>query len=144
LKHSKILFKYDESTEGSYEVESVWAVPDGQNYKLDNIPFYARGVALDDLVIAAAEDDEVLWYRGVVRPSGRSTIRLWFSRVEDVQTVRDELRKLGCASEISNLPRLVAVDIPSSISYAAIKGFFDRGEAAGQFEYEEACLGQPM
>ncbi len=55
------------------------------------------------------------------RASGHSTIRLWFTSASDVPEVRDELKRIGCASELSDLPRLVAVDIPPGIAYANVK-----------------------
>jgi hypothetical protein len=141
--HVKILFKYDGATDDQYEIESIWAIPRSEGYELDNIPFYARLVALGDIVSATRGDDGELWYDGLVRPSGHSTVRLWFAHENDVQRTRDELRALGCLSELSELPRLVAVDIPPDIPYSLVKSKLDEGERGGRFEYEEACLAQP-
>ena len=44
---------------------------------------------------------------------------------------------------MSDLPRLVAVDVPPHVPYEGIKTFLEQGEQAGQFEYQEACLGSP-
>jgi hypothetical protein len=68
-------------------------------------------------------------------------VRLWFANENCVPQVRDELTRMKCASELSNLPRLLAVDIPESVPYAAVKAYLDQGEGAGTFEYQEACLG---
>lgn len=48
---------------------------------------------------------------------------------------------MGCGSEISDSPRLVAVDIPQNIEYGLIKKYLDDGELSGKWDYEEACLG---
>jgi uncharacterized protein DUF4265 len=142
VAHVKILFKYDGGTAGQYEVESMWALPHSDGYQLDNIPFYAREVASGDVVMARRGLAGELWYDRLVKPSGHSTIRLWFARPEDVQQTRDELRALGCPSELSELPRLVAIDVPPSVPYSSVKTKLEQGERAGLFEYEEACLGQ--
>ena len=138
--HVKILFEFaDES--GAIELESMWAIPTDTGYKIDNIPFYAREVACNDIVSATPDADGMLRFTGLVAASGHSTIRLWFADEANVPAVRALLRKKGCSTEV-DLPRLVAVDIPPSVPYPTIRGYFDEQEAAGVFEYEEACLGQ--
>ena len=142
MAHVKILFRYDGDTAGQYELESMWALPHSDGYQLDNIPFYAREVANGDVVTAQRGSDGELWYDKLVKPSGHSTIRLWFARPEDVQQTRDELRALGCPSELSELPRLVAVDVPPNVPYSSVRAKLEQGEREGLFEFEEACLGQ--
>jgi hypothetical protein len=130
-----------ESSAGENETETMWTLKREDGYEIDNIPFYVKELALGDVVSARVEVDGTLWFSKLVRPSGHSTIQLWFSSEHDVQPVRDELKRMGCASEVSDLPRLIAVDVPPSVSYAKVKEFLDRQERAGTFEYQEACLG---
>ncbi|MEZ4302549.1 MAG: DUF4265 domain-containing protein [Polyangiaceae bacterium] len=139
-RYVKVLLEI-EGTSGAREAESVWAVEEEGGYRLDNIPFYARGFACGDLVSAAPDPDGTLRCTGLLAASGHSTLRLWFSDENHVQAVRDQLRMSGCASEL-DLPRLVAVDVPPSISYSTIRSYLDEKEGAGVLEYEEACLGQ--
>jgi hypothetical protein len=136
----KLRFPF-ETAEGGEETETLWVIKREDGYEIDNIPFYAKEVALGDVVSAKPDANGVLWYSELVRPSGHSTLQLWFSRQEDVESVREALRQRGCASELSDLPRLVAVDVPPHVPYASIKALLDQGEQAGQFEYQEACLG---
>ncbi|MFV0478023.1 MAG: DUF4265 domain-containing protein [Parahaliea sp.] len=138
--HVKVYFEIPSADSEEMEIETVWAIPHGEGFKLDNIPFYAKGVALDD-VVSANEVDGCLYVDELLEPSGHSTVRLWFSDEKDVQTVRAELKAMGCDSEISDQPRLVAVDIPSSVSYEKIREYLDAGEANGKWNYQEACLG---
>ena len=138
--HVKVLFEI-ENEDGNVEIESVWAVPVEHGYQIDNIPFYAKEVAYNDIVSAEPDEDGMLRFTGLVRASGHSTIRLWFANEVDVTSVRDTLRSMGCPSEL-DLSRLVAVDIPPSIPYDRIRTYLDQQESAGIFEYEEACLGQ--
>src|SRR5262249_8028073 len=121
---------------------SLWALPHEDGYQIDNIPFYAREIADGDVVTAQRGPDGELWFDKLAKSSGHSTIRLWFARAEDVQRTRDELRALGCTSELSDLPRLVAVDVPPSVPYSLVRAKLEQGEQQGLFEFEEACLGQ--
>ena len=136
----KVLFEV-QNDDGTVEVESVWAAPVSEGYKIDNIPFYAREVACEDVISAKADDDGALRYTGLSVASGHSTIRLWFADESNVARVRDHLRGMGCPSEL-DLPRLVAVDVPPSVPYSDVRAYLDAQEAVGLFEYEEACLGQ--
>ena len=135
----KIAFEISRE-DGSCEVETLWAVPVESGYCLDNIPFYATGVAWGDIVRAIPDDDGQLRYRKLVTPSGHSTIRLWFARAQDVQGVRDALRVLGCGSEL-DLGRLVAVDVPTVVDYYRIVSFLREKEELGVLEFEEGCIG---
>lgn len=139
--HVKVRF-YIEQEDGTFEVESVWAVPDGKGYRLDNVPFFARSVALNDVVSAEAEPDGALRYTGLIAASGHSTIRVLLNDAADMQRVRDELRAMGCDSERWR-SSLIAVDVPPTVPYATVRSYLDAGERNGTFEYEEGCLGQP-
>lgn len=138
--HVKIYFEIPSEDSGEMEVETVWAVPHGEGFKLDNIPFYAKGFALDD-VVSAKEVDGCLYVDELLKPSGHSTVRLWFADEKAVQSVRAALASMGCDSEISDHPRLVAVDIPPGVEYEKIKEYLDAGEAEEKWNYQEACLG---
>jgi hypothetical protein len=137
---AKIAFKLDLDDDGIQEVETLWAVPTEVGYRIDNIPFYVRGVAWGDIVSAIRDDDGLLNYVKVIVPSGHSTVRLWFASASDVQGVRDALRALGCGSEL-NRERLVAVDIPREVRYSEITAFLEEKESLGVLEYEEGCIG---
>ena len=137
--HVKILFDFEE--DGGTQVESMWAVPVANGYKIDNIPFYVREVACEDVVSADLDTDGALHFVALVAASGHSTVRLWFANEKDVIEVRESLRNMGCSSEM-DLSRLVAVDIPPSIPYERVRAYLDHLEREAVLEYEEACLGQ--
>lgn len=136
----KIRFPFKNS-EGVTETETMWVIPRDTGYEIDNIPFYVQELALGDIISAEPDADGALWYSKLVQPSGHSTLHLWFVQEKDVAPVREFLRQLGCSSEVSDLPRLVAVDVPPEVPYEKIKEFLDQREATGQLEYQEACLG---
>lgn len=140
MSHVKVLFEVDSSAGGT-DLESMWAVPVESGYQIDNIPFYANGVANRDVVSAFRDDDGMLRYSGLVLASGHSTVRLWFATETDVGRIREALRTLGCSSEADS-PRLLAVDIPPSVPYEKVRAFLEGLESAGVLEFEEACIGQ--
>jgi hypothetical protein len=137
--HVKILLEF-ENEEGSIEFESLWALPEGDGFKLDNIPFYVQGYAWGDVVAATPDEDGLLRVRGLIQPSGHSTVRLWFRDPGDVPAVRQTLRAMNCGSELDR-SRLVAVDVPATVDYGMVREYLDEKESVGVFEYEEACLG---
>jgi len=138
----KIAIRYQGSNPGEIEIETVWADQVSDGYQIDNIPFYAPSIAYRDIVSARPAANGQLEYQRLVRASGHSTIRLWVASADDVPALREEFLKLGCASELSNLPRLVALDIPPSIPYSRVRAVLEDGERKHRFEYEEGCLGQ--
>jgi hypothetical protein len=118
--------------------ETLWAskLPSGL-YKLDNIPFFAKGVSCSDEVEADLVDGR-LWFNSVAKRGGHSTIRIAVNDVGEVPSVREDLRRLGCATELSHLPRLVAVDIPGDVGRDQLDRFLREGLASDRFDYEDA------
>lgn len=136
--HVRVQF-YIPQDDGTFEVESLWAVPVAIGYRLDNIPFFVRGLAWGDVVSVEAEPDGGLRYKELVATSGHSTVRVLLSFPGDTQRVRDELGALGCSSERWR-NNLIAVDVPPNVAYESVRSYLDIGEKAGLFEYEEGCL----
>ena len=118
----KVLFRLarDESGYPPFGVESVWAVPDERGYVVDNVPFYARAVALGD-VVAAEETDGELWYVRTIQPSPNSLIRVVAYRGVGMEAIRRELDDLGCSTEVDAQRHLIAVSVPRS-ALAAVTG----------------------
>ncbi|HKN58641.1 MAG TPA: DUF4265 domain-containing protein [Gemmatimonadaceae bacterium] len=143
--HVKINFRLERDSDDypPQDVESMWAVPVGNDsYRLDNVPFFVRGVSSEDIVRAKREDG-VLFFSGLVEAGGHSTVRVLIWNRDEMQVVRDELRAMGCSSEGTNIPGLVAVDIPPSVRYADVREFLMAGEQNGRWEFEEGCIAQP-
>jgi hypothetical protein len=136
----KIRFPFKNSTGGD-ETETLWVMKRDSGYEIDNIPFYVQELALGDIVTAEPDEGGALWFSELVAPSGHSTVHLWFTQEKDVEPVRAVLRQLGCPSEVSDLPRLVAVDVPPDVPYKQVKEFLEQCESSGRLQYQEACLG---
>ena len=124
------------------DYEELWATPtEEEQYRIENIPFFALGLARGDLVSAAAEQ-ESLRFREVVQASGHSTIRLLVQREDAVPGVVEKFARLGCDSEIT-YGRLVALDVPPSVSLEDLREKLELGLAQSTWEYEEACIFEP-
>jgi hypothetical protein len=50
---------------------------------------------------------------------------------------------LGCESEQSHIPKLVAVEIPGTVSMAQVAAMLDEGAETGRWEYRKACCAIP-
>lgn len=58
-------------------VESLWAVGQADGtVRLDNVPWFVRGIACGDIVVVEADQGGMLCGGGVVRASENCTVRL--------------------------------------------------------------------
>jgi hypothetical protein len=135
---NKILFEY-KNENNEYALESAWAEKVQEGYKLDNILFYAPEYSLGDIVSVENRNGE-LFVTGLIEESGHSTVRIIFYNKDNIQTTLEQLEKMGCNWEGSNIPTLISIDIPPNINYKFIKDFLDNGENSDLWSYEEACL----
>lgn len=118
--------------------ESMWALKVGDHYSIQNIPFYIQGISFNDLVTAEVIDGELL-AREIIKENGHSTIRIYFN-FDKIKEVREFLKQNECDSEISDNPKLIAVDIPPNVKYSKVSNYLDKGESNGFWDYEEASL----
>ena len=130
----------DEEDYPPVDYESLWALPVGEGlFQIDDVPFFARGIAYGDIASATVEQQE-LRFREVVRPSGHSTLRLIIYDEKDTPSVKELLNNMGCSIEQSHIPGLISVDVPPSVSLVELRKNLDEGEAQERWGYEEACL----
>jgi hypothetical protein len=121
-------------------VETLWAAQVGPDtYRLDNIPFYAHGVASEDVVRTELQHGSNI-FREVVQASANSVFRIYVNDKSDVPTARAAFKDLGCESELSDIPRLFAFEIPSEVDFAPVANLLIDGLDTERWEYEEACL----
>jgi len=109
---------------------------------MDNIPFYVKGISAGDIATAGPRQGQLL-FMALVCPSGNSVFRLYSSDMPDVGSARDTLRALGCESELSNNPKLVAVGIPGTVPIEPVSAFLEAGALSGRWEYEEGVMRHP-
>src|SRR4051794_5497288 len=144
----RVRFRLQRGSDGWPPVESegVWARHcGGREYELDNVPWFAQGVAFGDRVLAEADDDGVLWVQERLSWSGRYTIRVIplgdEAASEQLRSIVDLFAPLGAECE-GALPvfKLVALDIPPTARLAEIKSLLAAGEADGRWGYEEGRI----
>lgn len=136
----KIKFFYWHEGEEAERIESMWAIHIGENYKIENIPFYVQEYALGD-IIKVNEKDGQLYAEELVEESGHSTVQIVFLDENIIGETRDELKSFGCSSEISDKTFLIALDIPPEISYhGVIRPYLEKGCNTGLWDYQEACI----
>ena len=130
----------DEGGYPSASSESLWAEDLGnRSYKIDNIPFFAPDISVDDVVRADEIGGERVVQDTVVR-SGHSTLRVVLFAADQMGRVREGLLALGCKTELSHIPTLAAVDIPPDVPIQVVRGYLDRMASAGVLDYEESAL----
>jgi hypothetical protein len=134
----KILFEYYD-LKNEYAIESAWAEKTGDYYKLNNTLFYAPNYSWGDIVKVEDRNGE-LYVTGLIEESGHSTVRIIFYDKEIIQSTIEQLQKMGCDYEGSNVPTLISVDIPPEIDYRDIKRFLEEGEKDEKWSYQESCL----
>lgn len=139
---ARVSFRLEQDEDGYPPValERLWAdrVQEGL-YRLDNVPFYVKNVSSGDVVAVEALNDELSFLK-VVRASGNSVVRIYVLDIEDVQASRDEFRGLGCESELSDVPKLFALEVPASSEFAPVAQLIDAGVNQRRWEYEVGVM----
>jgi Domain of unknown function (DUF4265) len=143
----KVIFKLLQDDDGWPPAgsEGLWAVPVTPDVvRLDNTPFFARGVATGDLIRVRRNDDGQLQADERLQWSGHCTIRIIVFRDGPLsgsrQRVLDMFAPLGVTGEGIEKFSLVALDVPPDADIAAVKRLLHEGEHHGWWEYDEGCI----
>ena len=138
--HTKVFFVQDIGND-EMETESLWCIPDGGYYIIDNIPIIAKRISLGDTIRAEYDiEDRAYYFDDFLAVSGNTTVRIFLEEVGLIESIRKELDHFGCESEVLTQRKIVAVNIPKEINYKPIKDYLDRGEQEHRWQYEESCL----
>jgi hypothetical protein len=125
-------------------IEHVWTTPLGKDrYRIENVPFSARGVAYQDIVRAGPQSEcpcpELI---EVVEPSGNGVVRVFpTASGPDTSVMASVLRHfeaLGVTGEPAG-PGLVALNVPPDTDIATLFRLLRAGEETGHWTYEVAC-----
>lgn len=143
-KLEKIVFNLPNAWHGQ-GTETVWAEPIGQNlFRIDNVPFYVFGISFNDLV-EGKKDGNLFQFKKKVSSKGHSTYRILIENVDNVKWERfwKPLKEIGCSFEGAKIGtiQLLAVDIPPNVKIGKAFKLLEKGEAAGIWDFEEACVG---
>lgn len=128
------------------DVENVWVEPlGGGRYRLQNTPFYAFGLAAED-VVTCQDRDARLWFTKAVSRGGHSSYRIIRFRNVTPDTFKQywkPLESLGCSYE-SDGKRYYAVDVPPEVDTQAAYKLFEKGHAARVWDFEEGYCGHAV
>jgi hypothetical protein len=143
-EHVRIRFELSRDENGSRPAtsETLWAIPTGVagHYRIDNIPFFVPGVSMGDVVLAESGKRRLEFVR-VVEKSGHRSVGLTY-RSDQVRTaVRTRLTEMGCRVERGDSPKVLAVDIPPSVSMDEVTALLAALEEVGQLSYYENDVG---
>ncbi|MFI8280045.1 DUF4265 domain-containing protein [Streptomyces sp. NPDC085929] len=145
--HVKVHFRMDIDEDGwpPASVESLWAVDLGDStVRLDNTPWFVRGVASGDIINVEFDGDGVLWAGETVRPSQNCTIRLIVLKDDGSaaarQSVLEVFHRLGTTGEGIEQFRMVALDLPPEADLPRIRTLLEHGEAKEWWHWEEGCV----
>lgn len=137
----KIFFNLD-VVEGYPPVytESLWAEKlSSGNYKIKNIPFYAKEVSFNDVVSIRVEPGDEFLFHKIVRYSGNSTIRIVFFDENVIKRSLNKLVKLGCSWECMN-ETFYSVNIPAGPSFKKVIKYLERACIQEELDYEYGKL----
>ncbi len=138
-----MLFQLEPDEDGCppISVEGLWVRPTlSGNVVLDNIPFYAKGVAPgDELSISMNSQDEA-WFAQLVKPGGKSVFRVHATSDEEIAKIREELLDLGIPSEVDRKTRLIALEVPATADIRPVLNYLVIGRTSDRFDFEEGVL----
>jgi hypothetical protein len=140
--HRKVVFTLEQDEDGYPPVayESAWVADLGDGrFLIDSIPFFAREATLGD-TIAAADDNGELRYSGTIERSKNSLFRVVYFDGTDPSEIRRVLSSLGCSTELNDVHRLIAVNVPREVRLEDVRAYLETGFSSGRWDYEEAIL----
>jgi hypothetical protein len=138
--HVKIVFELTQDAHGwpPVSAETMWALKvNDDRYKIDNIPFYVRGVSCNDIV-SAQDRDGRLFFIKVEKDSGHRTVRVIITNNDKVveKDVREHLKVIG--AEIEGVQKgFFALDIPPSADFKEIQTYLSEKHDGQELDYDE-------
>jgi hypothetical protein len=131
----------------SHALENLWAEPLGNDrFRLQNVPFYAFGISLDDVVSAKSIGGQLI-VQDVQERGGHSTYRVYLKDVtvdsEAFMRLWKPLEAIGATFEQAN-DRLLAVDVPDTADIYEAYALLQTGEEAGVWDFQEGHCGHPL
>ena len=126
--------------------ERLWAFDLGDSrYRLDNTPWFVRGISTGDTVVAHATSPEGSpVFERVVERSHNLTLRIICLRsgplAGNLQAVLDAFVPLGADGEGAAQWGMVALNVSPVKSYEPIFRRLEAGVRNGSWEFEEGCV----
>jgi hypothetical protein len=142
----KVLFRLEQDEDGypPFAVEGLWATPKPNGVLVvDNIPFFARGVAPGDTVLVSVQGKDV-WFDRVVATAGVSVFRIRAKDESGLDQIRGELMDLGLPSEVDRKLLLLAVEVPFGADIRPFLEYLVTSQESERLDFEEAALRHPL
>lgn len=139
----KMLHRLEPDDDGypPVSVEGLWVRPlDSGTVVLDNIPFYARGVAPGDELAVTVNADGETWFQALARSGGASVFRIHAGNDLEIAKIREELLDLGVPSEVDRNACLIAMEIPAGADIKPVLDYLVLGQESERFDFEEGAL----
>ncbi|MFE1953685.1 DUF4265 domain-containing protein [Streptomyces sp. NPDC059524] len=146
-EHVKVHFRMDVDEDGwpPVSVESLWAVDLGDGtVRLDNTPWFVRGVSSDDIIRVDLDGEGVRWAGETVESAEHCTIRLIVLKDSGSAAARESVletfHRLGTTGEGIQRFGMVALDVPPGADLPQIRKLLEHGESEGRWQWEEGCV----
>ena len=142
----KVLFQLEPNAWHGSATETLWAERvDPRRLRLRNVPFFAFGVSVEDVVFARVTEG-LLEFDGVSIRGGHSTYRIIPKATASPESLKQrwqELEQLGCTYE-QGPGRLRATDVPPKADIYKVYALLEQGEREGIWEFEEGHCGHAL
>src|SRR5689334_7834646 len=130
----KVIFPVEQDESGYPPVneESIWCLPQERDvFQVDNIPFYAYDISLEDKIRADVQRG-VLRFEKLLAPSKNTTIRVFAKDQSSEPLIVPSMQSFGGLTEAMEGSSLVAISFSPSADLAGALAFLDRESAAGR------------
>ncbi len=138
----KMLFRLQPDDDGypPVEVEGLWVrlQPSGLAI-LDNIPFFAKGLAPGDELSVITVGGET-WFDRLAKSGGSSVFRIHAESDQDIYKIREELLDLGLPSEVDSKSKLIAIEVPLATDIRSTLDYLVTNRESQRFDFEEGVL----
>jgi hypothetical protein len=109
------------------EIETTWAEPVGDHFRIWNLPWFAYGVGYRDIVEARPTERRGFFdFVRVVEPSGNHLIRVFFED-GNIRSLIDQVETMGCKCEGAT-KQLFAISVPPAVSLREVARLLMRSE----------------
>jgi hypothetical protein len=113
-------------------------------FEIEDVPVFARGVSAGDRVSVVRHELGLLFWERL-SSSGHSTLNVFIPSASIgpcavLLRLRAALGRLGCASKLSAIPGLVAIDVPPSVPLETVRDFLSSGQEDDLWYVGEACV----
>ncbi|EBA16501.1 hypothetical protein RSK20926_22289 [Roseobacter sp. SK209-2-6] len=141
----KMHIRLPEDAWHGYSMESLWVTRLGPDrFRLENSPFFGRGLSYKDQVQAIKEDDALVFER-ILAPSGHSTYRIILLEEAEKDLFHRYWAPIaaeGCTYEQGSFGYdLYSVDVPKNTDLEKVFVFLETGFRNKVWDFEEGHSG---